>query len=225
MDKVKTIIISVLATVIVVFGGLYLLGSQSEKKTPPPPAAAPTAVTPTTPSPATSAPTEKPSAAALALTQTFDDAKAGYVMQYPADWIYEKPDKSATTVIFSGKQGTPAYRATLNIQNLLTTQAGGKYADIAAVVKDLKQQLTGGGAVFAGEQALTYTTQKGQQLQGAQFLVEYTLKGEKFRQWQVVIPNPDGKYLHALAYTAPADLYADYEATAQAMIQSWKMKE
>jgi len=80
MEKLKTILIAVLATVIILFVALYIIGSVSEKpKTPTPQPAAPAAQAPT---PKTAVETAQPSAPAaeVSLPQTFDNPKAGYTM-------------------------------------------------------------------------------------------------------------------------------------------------
>ena len=41
---------------------------------------------------------------------------------YPGDWIYTKPREFS--VVFSGQEGTPAYRSTVAIENILSAKGG-----------------------------------------------------------------------------------------------------
>jgi len=222
MDKTKTIIIAILATVIAVFVILYIIGSQAPKAT-----QAPTTTATTGQQVPTTSSTGQAAQAAEDLTQNFSEASAGYVMSYPADWMFEKPGASWDTVVFSGKEGTDSYRATVNIQNILTKSNGGEYATATELMANLKSQFSkmDTNVKVIDEQPLSYMTKKGQTLNGDQVLVQYSVKGEAFQQWQIVIPSADGKYFHAIAYTAPVSIFTKYLATAQAMIQSWSMNE
>lgn len=223
MDKTKTIVITILATVIGLFVILCIIGSRSTKA-PTAPATPPgTQQTTTKPTTATAA---QPAEEAAALTNEFAEAAAGYSMKYPADWTYEKQGEGWDTIVFSGKRGTDAYRATVNIQNILTKANGGKYATATELMESLKTQFKQGeDAKIVDEQPLSYTTKQGETIEGSQVLAEYVFNGEQFKQWQIVIPRPDGKYFHAIAYTAPADLFNTYISTARAMINTWTMRE
>jgi len=219
MDKAKTIVIAIIATVIAVFVILYVVGMRAPKTTTP---------TPQTGQPTqTSTSTAQPAQTAPDLTNNFSETAAGYVMKYPADWTFAKQGNTWDMVAFSGKEGTDAARASVDIQNIPSTTNGGEYASATVLMTDLKTKLGKAGQDFQliDEQPLSYMTKAGATLDGDQVLAQYSLNGEAFEQWMIVIPSPDGKYFHAISYTAPVSIFTKYLATAQAMIQSWSMNE
>jgi len=232
MEKFKTIALSILATMILVFIGLYILGTTGKKSQEPAKTAAPAAQQPVQQTPPTDQAqqpqTTQPTAQGTKLDMLFDGKDLGYTMAYPSDWIVERPDPKSSIVMFSGKQGTEAYDATINIQNLMTTKTGGKYTDADSVVKDMQDQVKAGATDVKypmETREVSYTTQKGVELKGKQFVVEYTRDGKTSRQWQVILPRPEGGYIYMLAFTAPTNLFDKYTDLAQAMVQSWNMNE
>ena len=56
-----------------------------------------------------------------ASAQRFSDPAAGYSIAYPIDWMIDR--QSTHTIIFSGKEGSHAYYATVSIQNTAPPQA------------------------------------------------------------------------------------------------------
>lgn len=227
MDKVKTIIIAVLGTAIGLFVILYIIGSRDKTPTAPATGSQQQATSPATEgSGAAAQPSAQTPEVAPALTQKFSEAATGYTMNYPADWTYEKQGEGWDTVVFSGKAGTDAYRATVNVQNILTKSNGGTHATVADLMTNLKSQFAQSeDPKLVDEKPLSYTTAKGENIEGVQLLVEYGIKGEQFRQWQIAVPRPDGKYYHAIAYTAPIAIFDRFQPTAQAIIESWSMVE
>ena len=231
MEKFKTIALSILATVILVFIGLYILGTTGKKSQEPVKPTVPAAQQQTPPTDLTQQPSQNqqpPAAQGPKLDLLFDGKDVGYTMAYPSDWIVERPDPKSSVVMFSGKQGTEAYDATVNIQNLMTTKTGGKYTDADSVVKDMQNQVKAGATDVKypmETRDVSYTTQKGTELKGKQFVVEYTRDGKTNRQWQVILPRPEGGYIYMLAFTAPVSIFDKYSDLAQAMIQSWNLSE
>ncbi|MBU2613015.1 hypothetical protein KJ925_00960 [Patescibacteria group bacterium] len=218
MEKVKTIIIAVLSTIIVAGLAFYLIRSQKEDATP---TQTPEPVAEEQPTPE---PVQLPPA--LELTEMFSETDAGYTMGYPKDWTYEVQGEGFRTVIFNGASGTEAYRATVNIQTIPSKENGGTFATVQEVMDDLKAQIEKdeSGKVL-DEQELAYTTESKEQLSGIQIAAEYALEGEVFQQWQIVVPRADGKAFNTIAYTAPASIFLAFQPTAQSMIQTWAMVE
>lgn len=222
MEKSKTIIISVLATAVIVLAGYYVYVSRQSdsKKTVNTPAVTNTVDQQTGDQTADATSSTQPT------FNTFEGTDVGYVINYPLDWIGLR-QASSSVIMFSGAEGTEAYNATLNIQNLMTTKTGGKYTDAVSVVKDMKDQVQAGAKdiKYTMDKEVTYTSQKGVDLKGWQFVVEYNLNGKINRQWQVIIPRPEGGYIYMIAYTAPTEIFDKYLDVAQAMVQSWTMLE
>ncbi|MCI0479099.1 hypothetical protein L0Y59_00970 [Candidatus Uhrbacteria bacterium] len=216
MEKMKTVIIAVVATVVVAGIAFYLIGLRKTSPTPPPVQD-------------TQAQDEEQVAAPLPvpeLTKTFAEPGAGYTMGYPEEWTYETKDETFQTVVFSGAPGTEAYRATVNIQNVMNKENGGEFVTAQELMDDLKAQFTSSeDGVIIDEGPLAYSTAAGETLQGVQVAAEYKLQGETYQQWQIVVPHADGKHFCAIAYTAPAGLFRAYQPTAQALIESWSMVE
>lgn len=149
----------------------------------------------------------------------FQENTAGYTLEYPADWVYEKPDKA--TFVFSGKSGTRAYYSTVSFQNLNSDKSGGKYHDLDAVVSDLISQFqTAARFKMSGISPFVYS-KAGMRLTGKEFVVEYITDGTSFKQWVIVLPTPGGKLFRTWFYTSPADQYDEFLNIAKAILNSW----
>jgi|GEM_PF-1855910 len=154
----------------------------------------------------------------------FEDDKLGYKIEYPHNWVCEKPGKYK--ILFSGKEGTDAYYSTVNIQNFASKKIGGGYDDINSVIKDFKKQIMthSDDPKIYNERKFVYKATNGAILTGEEFIAEYTKSGEKFKQWQIFIPKDNGEVFYAWIYTAPADMYETYLEVAKKMLDSWKIK-
>lgn len=164
---------------------------------------------------------------AAQLTQTYAEPGMGYAIMFPADWVIGKTDQGTKSVVLTGKEGSPAYGATIVIQNLLTKKTDGVYADAAAASEDLRSQLMTQttNANVSQDAPITYTTSKNETVQGTQWFGEFNVNETPFKQLQIVLTHPNGMYLHSIAYAAPATTYAVNEATAKAIIASFVMTE
>lgn len=156
-------------------------------------------------------------------TNVFEDDKLGYKIEYPYNWICEKSGQYK--ILFSGKEGTDAYYSTINIQNLASKKTGGGYDDVSSIVKDFKKQIMthNEDTKFYNERQFVYKTTNGAILTGEEFIVEYTKSGEKFKQWQIIIPKYNGETFYAWIYNSPADMYDTYLEVAKKMLDSWKI--
>lgn len=155
-----------------------------------------------------------------ATAKLFQEKWAGYTIEYPDNWTYEKPDGS--TVVFSGQSGTKAYYSTVSIQNLLSSKAnGGKYQDVDAVINNFLGQLAKAKG-FRTSDITPFVYLKGsKKLVGRQFVGEYSKDGESFRQWTIVIPRPQGDAFHTWFYTSPIKQYNEFSGIAKTMLDSW----
>lgn len=154
----------------------------------------------------------------------FEDNQLGYKIEYPYNWIYEK--QNAYRIIFSGKEGTDAYFSTISVQNIYAPKASGKYAGIDLVIKDFRKQILthGEDSKFYNQRQFVYKTNTGIILAGEEFISEYTKSGEKFKQWQIFLPNISGQIIYVWIYTSPVDQYDTYLEVAKDMLDSWKIK-
>lgn len=155
--------------------------------------------------------------------QHLKDSGLGYTIQYPLSWKVEKGP--GQFVVISGPKGSPAYFATINIQNVQSPAGASDITQATqAVVSDLKAQLkeADSSVRFPGHGAYRYSNQ-GQTLHGLQFTVEYERGGTKFKQWTVVLARPDNGIVHIWSYAAPEDRYERYGAIAGHMLQSWQI--
>ena len=147
----------------------------------------------------------------------------GFSISYPKSWSVERAN--GPFVIISGKKGTPAYFATVNIQNVYKKEGSEDITKSTQnVVEDLKQQLKQAdpNASFPSQGAYVYS-QEGIILNGLQFTVLYEREGRKYRQWNVVLARLDNNIVHIWSYAAPEDRYDRYGAIAGKMLETWKL--
>jgi hypothetical protein len=155
------------------------------------------------------------------LEMEFRDEGLGYFVYYPSQWIYERPSKFA--VVFSGRAGTPAYHATVTIQNVASTKIGGVFDDVLSVVNDYKCQLVTGveEICFYNQRTWSWRLNDGRELQGIGFTAEYPYEGTAFKTTQVIFPHANGNVFCSWAYTAPLEDYDTYRDIVDAMYDSW----
>jgi len=153
------------------------------------------------------------------LTNTFKEQSLGYGMSYPGNWVYTF--QAPHIVVFSAKNGAVG-EATVSVRNLNSTLVpGGKYKDVDAVIDSLLNQLkrTKNVIVYNPE---PYVYSKGQvNLTGKQVVAEYTLQGEKYKQWVVVLPRAAGDVFHLWSFVSQARTYDHNLGTARAMLNSF----
>jgi len=159
------------------------------------------------------------------LSNMFYEKWAGYEIRYPSRWVTEKPDR--VTVLFAGPAGTDDYYTTVTIQNIASAKFGGKHQNVQSLVSDLKEQFTsnGPGTRFFNEKTFAFTSEKGKPVNAITFGVTYTLQGEKFQQWVVIIPRASDLVYHVYFYTSPVRLYEKNIKTAHDMLGTLKLLE
>jgi hypothetical protein len=155
--------------------------------------------------------------------QTFFDANLGYAIQYPKDWTVEKPD--SVTVLFSGPKEKDMFDVTLNIQNLTSTNRGGKYADNNDVVKDLKNQIKSldENATFSDISDITFKRSDGMELTAKGFATKFVKQGKDFAIMQIVVPHGDSLTFHSLGYTAPAGKFEKNSDLIKSILETWQI--
>lgn len=155
--------------------------------------------------------------------QRLKDSGLGFTIEYPLSWNVEQG--AGPFVVISGPKESPAYFATINIQNVLPPAGVTDITEATQdVVRDLKRRLkeADSGVRFPGHGAYRYSDQ-GQTLHGLQFTVEYERGATKYKQWTVVLARPDNGIVHVWSYAAPEDRYERYGAIAGHMLQSWRI--
>ena len=161
------------------------------------------------------------SVAVSGLDNTFGEAALGYTIDYPADWVVERP--SEFTVLFTGVGWTPASRVSFTIQNVASSAIGGRFETSSELLDDLKCQLaTGGGdvCIYIGE-AITVVDTSNRTLIGPQIVAEYEYDGDIYQEWIAVVPHGSGDIFYILSYTAPRDDYDRFEPTVLEMVSTW----
>lgn len=165
--------------------------------------------------------TENPSKPVANLTYT--EPADAYTILYPDNWYSDQADK--TSVMFSGKKGSPSYYSTVTIQMLPMKKLGGIYVSVADIVKDLKDQINEKTTnVKYLEQGKTALPSNPKDFIGEYFVVTYSYKGESMKKMQYIIIKPDGSAAFSWGYTTPADLYDADLPVAKMMLDSWKIK-
>lgn len=178
-----------------------------------------------TPGPdASSAPSDRPNAAAP--TQSYDNNILNYTINYPRGWNYtSQPDGST---VFEGP----------NDANVTITPETG--SDLAGVVANLKNAYMNNPASHAqisDEQSFDYNSSGGTSVSGRYFQVDYTdpASNESYRALVVVVPmngmnnqgnNQDNRgsgssQFLEFTYSAPTSQFGAYSKDAQAMFNSW----
>ena len=142
-------------------------------------------------------------------------------MPYPRTWQHRQDGPYA--VVFSGREGSPAYYVTVSVQNVQFTQsktpaaAEAAYDSHKSLLKQSAKDLR-----FDGETGFDYD-RGGVRLKGQTFLAQYDHGGMLFRKWAVVLPNPNVPVAHIWDYTAPDDRFDTYRPVAEAMLRSWSI--
>jgi hypothetical protein len=154
------------------------------------------------------------------LGNIFQEKGLGYAIRYPSGWAAKKPDPYS--VVIGGKEGTRAYSSTVSIQNMTAADSVGKQRSLDSVVAEFKQQLKSGdaNAKFSEEKAFSYA-KNGLNLIGRQLKVEFTLKGQKYKEWLIVVPRTDRGVFFGWMYTSVASQYDMFSWVTKAMLDSW----
>lgn len=154
------------------------------------------------------------------LAKTFRDAGLGYSISYPSNWTYVK--SKPHIVIFSGKQGTPAYYTTINIQNLASSLMGGNFNSVNDVINYFKNQLHAGAQnVYMSNPEQFEFQSGGKNISGSALEITYYRQNQNFKQLLVILPRYDHKLYYAFMYTASINDYDDYNSIALEMLNTW----
>ena len=140
----------------------------------------------------------------------------GFAVGYPEDWIYETPEENV--VIISGAEGTEAYDATVNIQTL---QWGLAYHTFNDFYEEYKAQIEGADGIISDLGHEDFI-QDGVQFDTAGFTAEYTRDGTVFNQLVIALDRDDG-YFYQINYTAPQQIFEQYEDAAFTILDSFKI--
>lgn len=165
----------------------------------------------------------EPSPAGPELSNVFEDAGLGYSIRYPGDWVYTK--SKPYIVIFSGREGTPAYYATVTIQNLASTLSGGNFNTVDDVIAHFRKQLESGARDASMSTPEPFSVQAdGKTMSGKVYTVTYTRQNARFKQRMVIFARFDMQLFYAFIYTASVADYDTYYPIARAMLESWNIR-
>lgn len=149
------------------------------------------------------------------LTNKFSDPEHGYAVSFPGNWTHEV---SGNAVLFSGRDGTEEYSTTVNLQPLLSEEAGGIYPDLESVFLALKAQFESAGGRVSTPESFKHKS-RGIAYPAVRFLSAYSMRGENFRQ-ETFLVRKSGPYFLQLSYTAPENLFEKYRKTGLKIIAS-----
>jgi hypothetical protein len=157
--------------------------------------------------------------------QTFSDAALGYSIQYPNDWSFEKTD--SVTVLFRGPKEKNMSDVTLDIQNLTSSNRGGKYTDNNDVVKDLKNKVKSmdKNVVFNDISDITFKRSDGMELIAKGFAAKLFAQGKNYVFMYIVVPHGDSLTFHTLEFMAPADTFDKYSDLAKSILETWQINK
>ena len=154
----------------------------------------------------------------------FGEWRLGYSIEYDVDWIFERPSPEA--VMFSGAEGTDAFFATVSIQNVAPPKAETSAQAASMIMDDIRAQFEKGAAevVFEGSGPYIYRRDDVFIL-GREFTVSYSDGQQRFKQWSVVLPRPEGRVAHIWSYRAPIAAFTRHLGIARNMVQSWTIMD
>ncbi|MBU2469446.1 MAG: hypothetical protein KKC78_12470 [Proteobacteria bacterium] len=156
-----------------------------------------------------------PSGAAAQAYRIHQDQSLAYSMEVPVHWAYQvQPGSQGRSLVFSGPQGSPEYRATLSLQ-IVDAKA---FPGLEAVARELESQwsrqtgyrlLARQNGSLAGQSAL-------------RLLAAFSnAQGEAFRREQFICRG--GPYYYLLAYTAPESIFAQGQAHRDRALASLRL--
>lgn len=155
-----------------------------------------------------------------ALPQRLEAWQLGYALRYPAGWTVSRLNEF--TVRISAGRDPRNRESAITIQNMASTAAGGAYEKPEDVAGAFRKQIEGldPKAQFRSARPFHYDRTR-LRLTGTEFNAAYRVGGNDWRQWQIVVPRPDGRVFHAWGLTAPAERFDDYAKVAGAILESW----
>lgn len=151
-----------------------------------------------------------------------DPFNLGFVMSYPQDWSYEKIDEN--TAYFEKPQETAEPPISILVTVLLSKQAGGVYANLDAVYKDIENQYKNIGAeIVFSESGIDDSKQFGD----ADYLyhvvsVTYQGIGGYIFAETVTLIQRDSDYFYQIVITGLADQIEKYELIYDEAMNSFR---
>ncbi len=163
------------------------------------------------------------SVSAVGLENTFAQPGFGYTIDYPANWVAERP--ADYTVRFTGRTGTPAARVVFSIQNVASTAIGGRFTDPSALLDNLKCQLATSApdiCIYQGP-PFTLVDVSGGGLSGPQIIVEYKSKDDIYKKGIAVVPHSSGDVFYVAMYTTLRGDYERFKSIVDDMVATWRI--
>ncbi len=172
----------------------------------------------TPPRPAAAAPAA--AAPADTLAERLEEWRLGYALRYPTGWKVSRLNDF--TVRLSAGRDARNRESAITIQNMAGTASGGVYEKIDDVAAAFRRQIKGldPKATFRNDRPFPYSRTR-VRLTGVEFSAAYKVGGNEWRQWQIILPRPDGSAFHAWGLTAPAERFDDYARVAASILESW----
>lgn len=150
----------------------------------------------------------------------FNEPSLGYSVEFDPGWILERPSSDA--VMFSGPEGTDSFYATVSIQNVAPPSAETAVQAASLIMDEIRAQFEKDASGVVFEREAPYVFRKDDVLLlGREFVVDYVLNDERFRQWTVVVPRPEGRVAYIWSYRAPSRSFQQYLPVARDMLSSW----
>lgn len=156
------------------------------------------------------------------LSKTYQNTDNVFTVKYPENWALDQSNPSI--IMFKKIQNEPGF-ANVNIQLVLTKQAGGKYADVDEYLETIKSQgqsqFTDFKILEENDEALSTNPDK---IKGKSITFTYKNEGTEVKQLQIILLGEDGKLFYMWGYTASLDQFDKNLPTSDAMFNSWEVK-
>ncbi|MFZ5364695.1 MAG: hypothetical protein ACOZBH_00650 [Patescibacteria group bacterium] len=152
---------------------------------------------------------------------TYIDTDNGFSIDYPPDWS-PQIDQVDNSLIITGPAADNGQTATIKVKKLKTVSSGGQFEDAESVVAALNRQLANQteNPTLHGTKNYFYT-KNGLRLGGKEQIIEFSINGQSYQEWQRIIPGPEGMIIYVWIYSAPKTIYGQYLKPAGEMAESY----
>jgi len=109
----------------------------------------------------------------------------------------------------------------VSIRNVTTSGSASPQDRAEGMLQQMKAQMAYTDADIRHERAVEITIGQGDhKAQGMQMVSTFRRGDLGYRQWSIVVPRPDGNFVHVWTYTAPLDRFHKYQGVAEEMAGS-----
>ena len=159
------------------------------------------------------------------LTNIFKDDSLGYEIEYPGNWIQQRQfDSENGITLITLLPNEEDIKATIYVENLSIPQEITP-DDLVDFIEILQGELEKENGSVYDEKDFIYAYEDGTKSLGKEFKSEYFDNGNGMKLKQLDIAIPNGNKLYLFTFVSDIGQYDSNYKTAQAMLDSWKIKK